>query len=140
MEEAEAEQIPLLTLPPPPPTQPLLPSPPPSPPSESTQPVPPLSSLCHTECDPLLTPLPKSFTEEEQDKFLTHLLKHIKERSQGASAEEFSDDQLRLLDYIKINARTSDKGISCCAHTVLYRCPTNPNQDGVRLKKELLLK
>jgi hypothetical protein len=61
--------------------------------------------------------LPEAFTEEEQDKFLRELLQHIRESSQGASAEEFSDDQLRLLDYIKINARSSDTGISCCAHT-----------------------
>jgi hypothetical protein len=118
MEELEAEQIPLLTLPPPPPPQPPPLSPPPSPPSVSTQPVPtPLPSFCHTDCKPLLTLLPKSFTEEEQDKFLTHLLKHIKERSQGASAEEFCDDQLRMLDYININA-SSYTGISCCAQSV----------------------
>jgi hypothetical protein len=128
MEEAEAEQIPLLTLPQPQePPQPLLPSPPPSPPSESTQPVPPLSSLCHTECDPLLTPLPESFTEEEQDEFLRHLLRHIQESSQGASAEEFCDDQLRMLDYININASSSDSGTS-------YRYPINPNEDGIALK------
>jgi hypothetical protein len=65
----------------------------------------------------LLTPLLEAFTEEEQDDFLRKLLQHIQESSQGASAEEFSDDQLRLLDYIKINARSSDTGTSCCACT-----------------------
>jgi hypothetical protein len=127
MDELEAEQVPLQPLQQPPPPAPPSPSSPlPSPPSVSTQPVQPLPSLCHSECDPLLTPLPKSFTEEEQDKFLRHLLKHIKESSQGASAEEFCDDQLRMLDYININASSSDKGIS-------YRCSFNPYVESVAL-------
>jgi hypothetical protein len=55
--------------------------------------------------------LPESFTEEEQDDFLRELLQHIQQSSQGDSAEEFCDDQLRLLDVIRINARSSDTGI-----------------------------
>jgi hypothetical protein len=139
MDELEAVQIPLLSLPEPPtpPPPPLTPPPPPPPPSAppplsppsppSPPSVQPLPSLCHTECDPLLTPLPESFTEKEQDKFSRHLLKHIKESSQGASAEEFCDDQLRMLDYININASSSDSGIS-------YRCSFNPYVEGVALK------
>jgi hypothetical protein len=114
MEELEAEEIlllPLLPLQPPP--QPSLPSPPSLwlPESASPQPVLPPSPECHRDSDPLLTPLPESFTEEEQDKFLRELLQHIQESSHGASDEAFCDDQLRLLDIIKINARSSDTGI-----------------------------
>jgi hypothetical protein len=117
MEELEAEEIPLLPLlPPQPPPQPSLPSPPSLrlPESASPQPVLPPSPECHRDSDPLLTPLLESFTEEEQDKFLTELLQHIQDSSHRASNEAFCDDQLRLLDYIRINARSSDSGISCC--------------------------
>jgi hypothetical protein len=78
---------------------------------DSTQLVPPQLPVGSRDFDPFLTPLPESFTEEEQDDFLGELLQHIQQSSQEDSVEEFSDDQLRLLDIIRINARSSDTGI-----------------------------
>jgi hypothetical protein len=122
MEELEAEQIPLLPLPPPPLLSPPLSLPPPQSVSAQLVPLPP--PVGPRDSDNLLTPLPDSFTEMEQDDFHRELLHQIRESSQGASDEAFCDDQLRLLDYIRINARSSDSGISCCAHTVYSRCST----------------
>jgi hypothetical protein len=121
MEELEAEEIPLLPLLPPQLPQPSLP-PPPSlglPESASLQSVLPPPPVCHRDSDPLLTPLPESFTEDEQDKFLSELLQHIQESSHGASDEAFCVDQLRLLDYIRIDARSSDSGISYTVDVLL---------------------
>jgi hypothetical protein len=120
----EVEEIPLLQLPPPPPGSPPLPVSPPmltQPPPLTPPPpslLPPMHPILHNDSDPSLTPLPEPFTDWDLNKYLRELLQHGR---RGAPDEEFFN-VLRLTDYIKIDAKSSDTGISCCA---CCTCPDN---------------